>query len=134
MVIYIFYVYKKNLVSSCEICIELKKKNRLLLQNFIAGVFKPPCSVLISLADGGTRKQVNLINHFFFFQYLIFYYFDPIHIYIYFLMNFRIKLKNALAPIFWVVMDDIAILWRRNRVLDKLLHILITLETMNLID
>nr|XP_023914536.1 vacuolar protein sorting-associated protein 26A-like [Quercus suber]POF08022.1 vacuolar protein sorting-associated protein 26a [Quercus suber] len=26
--------------------------------NFIAGVFKPPCSVLISLADGGTRKQV----------------------------------------------------------------------------
>ncbi|XP_030953989.1 vacuolar protein sorting-associated protein 26A-like [Quercus lobata] len=26
--------------------------------NFIAGVFKPPCSVLISLADGRTRKQV----------------------------------------------------------------------------
>ena len=91
---------KKNLVSSCEICIELKKKkNRLLLQNFIAGVFKPPCSVLISLADGGTRKQVNLINHFFFFQYLIFYYFDPIPPF-FFLTSFRIKLKNALAPIF----------------------------------
>lgn len=27
-------------------------------QNFLAGAFKPPCKILISLADGGTRKQV----------------------------------------------------------------------------